>query len=155
MFVSYISTKIGIIKIIATMNEIVFVGITNEIENDTNNNELTVKCESELFEYLNGERNHFDLPFKIYATEFEQKVLNCVLKIPYGKTISYKELAQMVGKPNGYQAVAKALSKNNILFLVPCHRVILKNGKLGGYKGGELAKQFLINLEKNNAQKLN
>ena len=54
-----------------------------------------------------------------------------------------------------YEDCDTKVSKNNILFLVPCHRVILKNGKLGGYKGGELAKQFLINLEKSNAQKLN
>ena len=149
MFVGYIKTKIGIIKIIATDTEIVFVGIVNEIENDTKNNDLILKCESELFEYFNGTRKNFDLPIKIYAKHFETKVLNYLQNVEYGKTISYKELSQSLHIKNGWRVVAKALAQNNIIILLPCHRVVLSNGKVGGYKYGTNVKEYLLNLENN------
>ena len=81
-------------------------------------------------------------------TDFEKKVLREVLKIPIGEVRSYKWVARRIGKPKAYRAVANALRKNPYPLLIPCHRVIKSDGKLGGYSGGKSLKKELINLEK-------
>ena len=86
----------------------------------------------------------------IKGTDFQKKVWSEITKIPIGKTITYKELAMRIGKPNAYRAVANACAKNPLLEIIPCHRVIKSNGKLGGYKGkkNELKiKRDLLKLE--------
>lgn len=98
--------------------------------------------------YLAGELKEFDLPHRQQGTVFQQRVWAELTTIPYGKTISYAELAKRVGQPAAARAVGSANGKNQICILVPCHRVIAADGTLGGY-GGELwRKEWLLNLER-------
>ena len=111
---------------------------------------LIAEVETQLEEYFNGKRKAFDIKLRPSGTEFQQVVWSKLQKIPYGKTISYKELAKMTGNPNAARAVGMANNKNPIVIIVPCHRVVGINGKLVGYAGGLDLKQELLELERNN-----
>ncbi|HEX7024529.1 MAG TPA: methylated-DNA--[protein]-cysteine S-methyltransferase [Gemmatimonadales bacterium] len=102
----------------------------------------------ELEEYFAGERQRFDVPLDLRGTEFQEKVWHELLNIPFGETISYEELATRIGKPTAQRAVGLANGRNRLPIVVPCHRVIQKNGQLRGYGGGLWRKQFLLDLEK-------
>ncbi|OGU76952.1 MAG: hypothetical protein A2V93_01045 [Ignavibacteria bacterium RBG_16_34_14] len=104
---------------------------------------------SQLEEYFNGDRKKFNVPLDIKGTEFQKKVWNELSKIPYGKTFSYKKIAEKVGNKKALRAVGKANSQNPVCIVIPCHRVINKNGKLGGYSAGLLVKERLLELEGN------
>ncbi|MFZ5954504.1 MAG: methylated-DNA--[protein]-cysteine S-methyltransferase [Candidatus Dependentiae bacterium] len=101
----------------------------------------------ELTEYFENKRTTFTVPLDIQGTPFQQKVWQSLLEIPYGKTISYKQLAAMVGNPKASRAVGSANGKNPLWIIIPCHRVIAANGTLGGYAGGLAAKKHLLDLE--------
>ena len=106
---------------------------------------------SQLDEYINGQRQVFDIPLDLSTgTPFQQTVWEALLKIPYGKTISYAKLANHIGQPTACRAVANANGKNPISLIIPCHRVIASNGSLGGYTGGSAIKQTLLDIEKAN-----
>lgn len=104
----------------------------------------------QLEEYFKRSRREFTIPLKFYGTKFQKKCWEELLKIPYGETKSYKEIANLVGSPKGYRAVGMANNKNPISIIAPCHRVIGSNGKLVGFGGGIDKKEFLIYLEKSN-----
>ena len=104
--------------------------------------------ESQLKEYFAGTRKTFDIPLDLVGTEFQVRVWKELQKIPYGKTISYLELAKRVGNMKASRAVGSANGKNPISIIVPCHRVINVNGGLGGFAGGLPVKSFLLELEK-------
>lgn len=101
----------------------------------------------QILEYLKGERQTFDLPLRPQGTPFQQKVWTALLNIPYGETRTYRDLAQAVDCPRGFQAVGQANSKNPIPILIPCHRVIGSSGALRGYAGGTDLQQTLLSLE--------
>ncbi|MBN1959895.1 MAG: methylated-DNA--[protein]-cysteine S-methyltransferase [Deltaproteobacteria bacterium] len=103
----------------------------------------------QLDEYFRGERQIFSLPLDLYGTEFQCNVWRALLKIPYGVCCSYQEQAKRLGKPKAIRAVANANRQNRIAIIVPCHRVIGKNGELTGYRAGLWRKQQLIALERN------
>ncbi len=103
----------------------------------------------QLKEYFDGKRKDFNLPLVLDGTEFQQKVWKELQRIPYGKTRSYQEQAIALGNLKAIRAVAKANGDNRIAIIIPCHRVIGKDGTLVGYGGGMWRKQFLLNLEKN------
>ncbi|WP_419677545.1 methylated-DNA--[protein]-cysteine S-methyltransferase [Aliarcobacter lanthieri] len=105
------------------------------------------KLKIELNEYFNKKRFFFTIPLKFIGTPFQIKCWKVLQEIPYGKTISYKEEAKNIGNEKAYRAVANANGKNNFSIIVPCHRVIANDGKIGGYTGGIWIKEFLINLE--------
>ncbi|MGF1905707.1 methylated-DNA--[protein]-cysteine S-methyltransferase [Aliivibrio salmonicida] len=102
---------------------------------------------SQLKEYFNGERREFSIPLAANGTEFQNKVWQALTTIPYGETWCYKDLAIAVGNPKASQAVGGANGKNPISIIVPCHRVIGKNGSLTGYAGGLDIKDALLKLE--------
>ncbi|MBO9668316.1 MAG: methylated-DNA--[protein]-cysteine S-methyltransferase [Bdellovibrio sp.] len=106
---------------------------------------------AQLEEYFEGTRTEFSIPLSPQGTEFQLKVWKQLQKIPYGKTISYKELATAVSDPNASRAVGSANGKNPISIIIPCHRVIASNGRLAGYAGGVSAKDFLLKLESQNS----
>lgn len=108
------------------------------------------KCVSQLTEYFAGTRQNFDMEIDLQGTDFQLKVWEKLREIPFGTTISYLELARMVGGETYTRAVANANGKNKINIIVPCHRVIGSNGKLIGYGGGLWRKEFLLNLEMGN-----
>jgi len=101
---------------------------------------------SQLDEYFAGERTEFELPMELDGTAFQREVWTELTRIPYGKTISYGELARRVGRPNGPRAVGQANGRNPIPIIVPCHRVLASNG-IGGYGGGLTVKRALLELE--------
>jgi methylated-DNA-[protein]-cysteine S-methyltransferase len=102
----------------------------------------------QLAEYFAGERREFDVPLKLAGTPFQQSVWQELVRIPFGETISYGELARRVGKPEASRAVGNANGRNPISILVPCHRVIGSDGKLTGYAGGVDRKKWLLAWER-------
>jgi methylated-DNA-[protein]-cysteine S-methyltransferase len=109
-----------------------------------------LETEKQLSEYFKKERKVFSIKLDPIGTEFQLTVWNKLLQIPYGETISYQELASRIGKKNASRAVGNANGKNPIPIIIPCHRVIRKNGSFGGYAGGLKVKKYLLELEKNN-----
>ena len=105
------------------------------------------QLKSELSSYFVGELTEFRIPLTVKGTPFQEKVWKGLLDIPYGETRSYEGLAQAIGHPRAVRAVGRANGQNQIAIVIPCHRVINKNGKMGGYGGGLWRKQFLLNLE--------
>jgi methylated-DNA-[protein]-cysteine S-methyltransferase len=102
----------------------------------------------QLAEYFAGERQQFDVPLKLAGTPFQQHVWRELVRIPFGTTITYAQLAQRIGKPTASRAVGAANGRNPISILVPCHRVIGASGKLTGYAGGIDKKQWLLAWER-------
>lgn len=111
---------------------------------------LLTACLRQLEEYFSGKRCTFDLPLHLVGTPFQKKVWRQLMKIPYGQTVSYAELARRIGRPKAYRAVANACGQNPLPIIVPCHRVIASGGKLGGYSGGLKRKRWLLRHEKEN-----
>lgn len=108
------------------------------------------EAERQLDEYFDGKRKEFNIPLLFAGTEFQKKVWTELLKIPYGVTVSYAELAQRIGMPKACRAVANANGANAISVFVPCHRVIGSDHSLTGYGGGLDTKLALLQLESNN-----
>jgi len=106
-------------------------------------------AQQQLNEYFLNQRREFDIPLLFIGTDFQKKVWNELRNIPYGKTISYGELARRIGMPKAVRAVANANAVNAISIIAPCHRVIGTDGSLTGYGGGLNRKKFLLELEKN------
>jgi methylated-DNA-[protein]-cysteine S-methyltransferase len=112
------------------------------------------KAVDELTRYLAGERVQFTCPLDLHGTAFQIAVWNELLRIPYGETRSYLEVAQAIGRPAAVRAVGAANGSNPIAIIVPCHRVIGSNGSLTGYGGGLRAKEWLLALEKDTGAQL-
>ena len=103
----------------------------------------------QLQEYFLGTRREFQLPILPAGTAFQQAVWNSLLEIPYGEVRTYGEIADRFGKPGAARAVGQAANRNPLWIVIPCHRVVGKNGALTGYAGGLQMKQFLLNIENN------
>ncbi|MEE1312414.1 MAG: methylated-DNA--[protein]-cysteine S-methyltransferase [Lachnospiraceae bacterium] len=102
----------------------------------------------ELEEYFDGKRREFQVPVHLYGTDFQKNVWNALMKIPYGKVCTYKDIAKAVGNEKACRAVGMANHRNPVMIVVPCHRVIGSDGKLTGYAGGIDIKEYLLELEK-------
>lgn len=102
---------------------------------------------NELKNYFLGSPKRFRVPLVFPGTDFQQKVWNELLRIPYGVTVSYEEIARRIGSPSAHRAVGHANGLNRISIVIPCHRVVNKSGELGGYGGGLWRKRKLMNLE--------
>lgn len=105
------------------------------------------EAKKQIEEYFNKSRKTFNLPLKFNGTDFQQSIWNELTKIPYGKTCTYKELAEKTNHPKAYRAVGMACHRNPICIIVPCHRIIGNNNKLTGYAGGIEKKEKLLKLE--------
>jgi methylated-DNA-[protein]-cysteine S-methyltransferase len=102
----------------------------------------------ELDEYFEGKRTSFDLPIDWRLHDgFNRRVLRATARIPYGKLLSYAQVAAKAGSPRGYRAAGNALGSNRMPIVVPCHRVVASGGKIGGYTGGLERKEYLLELE--------
>lgn len=108
---------------------------------------LLIQCVEQLIQYFNGQRRIFEVPLHQEGTGFQQSVWGELVQIPFGRTISYIDLARRMGDPKSTRAVANANSKNAIAIIVPCHRVIGANRSLVGYAGGLWRKKWLLDLE--------
>ena len=108
---------------------------------------LTDRAARQLEEYFAGTRRTFELPLDPQGTEFQRRVWDALLRIPYGETRSYREQAEALGNPRAIRAVARANGANRIAIVIPCHRVIGADGTLTGYAGGLARKAQLLTLE--------
>lgn len=109
---------------------------------------VLVETERQLGEYFAGERRTFDVPLSFSGTDFQKRVWNALLTIPFGQTRSYREIALQIGRPTASRAVGAANGRNPISIIAPCHRVIGSTGKLTGFAGGLDAKTYLLKLER-------
>ncbi|HEY6952528.1 MAG TPA: methylated-DNA--[protein]-cysteine S-methyltransferase [Bacteroidota bacterium] len=110
-------------------------------------NNHIVHLKRELSEYFEGSRRRFTVPLVYPGTAFQQKVWNQLLRIPFGRTVSYEDIARRIGSPRAHRAVGHANGLNRIAIVIPCHRVVNKSGELGGYGGGLWRKRKLLDLE--------
>lgn len=114
--------------------------------------EIMHRTIKQFTEYFAGKRRPFNLPIdveKLDGTAFQKKAWSALLKIPYGETISYKKQAENIGHPNAQRAVGQANGKNPLPIIIPCHRVVASDGRLGGFSSGLWRKEFLLKLECN------
>ncbi|MEH6990044.1 methylated-DNA--[protein]-cysteine S-methyltransferase [Cytobacillus firmus] len=102
----------------------------------------------EILEFLLGKRQVFSMDLDVKGTPFQEEVWEALVQIPYGKTVSYSDIAEKINRPQAVRAAGKAIGANPLLIAVPCHRVIGKNGAITGYRGGVEMKQTLLGLEK-------
>ncbi len=109
--------------------------------------EVIIETKKQLDEYLEGKRMEFEIPVLLLGTDFQKQVWNELLKVKYGETASYLDIAERIENPKAVRAVASANGANAIALIVPCHRVIETSGGLGGYGGGIAVKKRLLNLE--------
>ena len=105
------------------------------------------QADTQIQEYFSGERQNFNIPIHLFGTEFQKKVWLTLVRIPYGNTISYKELAIQILHPKSFRAVGQANGSNPISIILPCHRVIGSDGSLTGYGGGIEIKEVLLKFE--------
>ncbi|HWZ36542.1 MAG TPA: methylated-DNA--[protein]-cysteine S-methyltransferase [Mucilaginibacter sp.] len=144
----YYKTPVGIAKIVDEGGFISRVHILDEDGEATGATTSLLKEAARQFdEYFAGTRRYFDLPIKQPGSDFQQQVWQELLKIEYGKTISYNEQSLRMNSPLAIRAIAAANGKNNLWVIVPCHRVIGSNGSLTGYAGGLWRKKWLLEHE--------
>ena len=143
----YYDCPFGLMKIGVEDEKIVAIRRCDAIEEVPSPTPLSDQAAAQLLEYFTGCRKVFDLPLASKGTPFQTAVWNVLLKIPYGETRSYRDIATAIGNPKATRAVGMACNKNPIWILIPCHRVVGANRKLTGYAGGLDMKQILLNLE--------
>ncbi|MDN5301488.1 MAG: methylated-DNA-[protein]-cysteine S-methyltransferase [Thermoanaerobacteraceae bacterium] len=162
-----IDTKIGRLMIASTRKGLCCVGLPAELEErfieglkktygkcdlwdedgKGEKSSINDKALEELLLYFDGKLKQFTVPLDMRGTDFQKKVWQQLLKIPYGKTASYGDIARAIGKPGASRAVGGANNKNPLPIVVPCHRVVGSDGSLVGYGGGLEIKKFLLRLE--------
>lgn len=101
----------------------------------------------ELQQYLHGKRQQFTVAKDVIGTDFQQAVWHACELIPYGETSTYSQIAEQIGRPKAVRAVGSAIGANPLLFIIPCHRMIAKNGSLAGFRAGIEVKEYLLTLE--------
>ena len=155
---SYIDSPVGPIEISGDDDFVSTVVFVNEVKADTELLPRVIReCKQQLEEYFAGTRADFSLKLSQSGTDFQRQVWTELCNIPYGKTISYLQLAKNLGDAKSIRAVGTANGRNNLAIIVPCHRVIGSNGTLVGYAGGLDKKKWLLDFEASmtGQQKLN
>ena len=147
MYNDYFESPLGLIEFKATdkgIRQLIFCG---DQRAPIKTNALTQRCQEQLAAYFAGELSQFDLSLDWQGTAFQQQVWQVLMAIPFGHTLSYKDIAEQLNNPNSVRAVGGANGRNPISIIVPCHRVIGANGKLTGYAGGTARKAWLLEHE--------
>ncbi|MBS1949189.1 MAG: methylated-DNA--[protein]-cysteine S-methyltransferase [Bacteroidetes bacterium] len=151
-FYTYYQSPLGLLKIAGTENFITEILFIDNIEKPHIDHKkkippIIINCIEQLIQYFQSQRKSFDFPMNQTGTAFQKKVWNELLSIPFGKTISYQELSRRLGDTRAIRAAAAANGKNNIVIVVPCHRVIGSKNDLVGYSGGVWRKKWLLDHE--------
>jgi len=149
-----VRTPLGLAQISGNELGIQSVKIIDEGDVSTEIPVVLKDAVQQLLEYFEGNRTEFQLKLNPKGTEFQQKVWNALLQIPFGKTTSYQQLTMQLGDPKAIRAVASANGKNPLWIIIPCHRVIGSDGSLTGYAGGLHRKQWLLDHEQPNKQQV-
>lgn len=145
----YIKTPVGFLFVKEDENGICAVNFTDESgEEQLQNAKFLNEAKKQLSEYFSGERKEFNIPLSLTGTDFQKRVWNELKKIPYGKTVCYGDIAAAIGDPKACRAVGMAIHRNPVAIIIPCHRVIGKNGSLTGFAAGIDKKQKLLTFEK-------
>ena len=145
----YYNSPIGILEIELKNNVVLGLKVVESCDKVSEATGYFVEVVKQLDEYFAGKRTKFELNISPKGTDFQKKVWAELLKIPYGKTKSYQEIAEAIGNSSAQRAVGSACNKNPILLIIPCHRVISKTGKLTGFACGVDRKEQLLKLETN------
>ena len=156
-------SPVGRLKLVANSQALVAVMWENEQPKCLDSKQLLpcadhpilLATQKQLSEYFAGQRQHFDLPLTFEGTDFQQKVWQALLSIPFAETRSYRDIAAQIGNVKAVRAVGAANGKNTISIIAPCHRVIGANGQLVGFAGGLNNKHILLQLEQQVAQTSN
>lgn len=143
----YYKSDIGDIEIKCNEESVISIKFIDIRENEIRENRVVKQAVKELDEYFRGKRENFDLSLSLNGTEFQKIVWNELINIPYGSKISYEKIAEMIGNKKSVRAAATAVAANPILIIIPCHRVIRKNGDIGNYSGGSEIKKQLLEME--------
>lgn len=146
--IGYLLSPLGLIKIVGQDDSVVSVEFVSHKDEDEVISPVVKEAILQLEEYFEGKRTTFELKLQLQGTEFQKRVWNELIKVPFGSVISYRELAKKVGKPQGARAVGNAVGKNPAVIIVPCHRVVKSDGTLGGYSAGIHKKMWLLEHEK-------
>lgn len=147
LYKTYYESPAGLIEIMANDTGVTSILFVKKRAGRSKNNEHTTECAKQLHDYFNKERKTFSVPLDMQGTEFQIRVWNELLKIPFGKAISYLQLAINLGDKKCIRAAGTANGRNPVSIIVPCHRVIGSNGDLVGYGGGLDKKKFLLEHE--------
>ncbi|MGJ1430599.1 methylated-DNA--[protein]-cysteine S-methyltransferase [Sphingobacterium spiritivorum] len=140
-----VATDVGLAAILWEGEDYSRAKLSTPERNDQN--PILLKTEQQLKEYFAKARTTFDIPLDFSGTEFQKKVWNALLNVPFGKTKTYGELARVLGDIKAVRAVGGALNKNPIAIIVPCHRIVGASGKMIGFAGGIANKTILLHLE--------
>ncbi len=152
--IAYISSPVGTLQVIGTEQGISSVGFADDDMLEAQPSSLLEECSAsvreclvQLGEYFSGKRTEFSLMLDPHGTDFQRRVWDQLLHIPFGRTNSYMDLAHGLGDPKTIRAVGRANGSNPIAIIIPCHRVIGSNGDLVGYAGGLHRKRWLLEFE--------
>ena len=151
----YFASPVGRLKLVASDAGLIAILWENDSPRrvpltglvEDNQQSILVEAERQLAEYFAGERDTFTIPLDMRGTPFQKSVWRALQAIPFGKTLSYGQIAQQLGRPTASRAVGAANGRNPISIVVPCHRVIGASGKLTGFAGGLEVKAHLLKLE--------
>ncbi|WP_419160462.1 methylated-DNA--[protein]-cysteine S-methyltransferase [Rossellomorea sp. BNER] len=142
------SSPIGFLKVSAENDRITSIDFVNEQIIEESDSPVLLQAKRQLEEYFAGKRKTFELPLEIKGTAFQQSVWKQLLKVPYGRTCSYQDIANQIENPKAVRAIGQANKANAFPIVIPCHRVIGKNQSLTGYAGKEIdKKETLLSLE--------
>lgn len=147
MAFDYYLSPVGTLKIVSDGRAVKSISITTDTAAQSCGDSVTAEAARQLGEYFAGERTQFDLPLKPQGTEFQKKIWDVLLKIPYGTALSYGEVAELNGNKKACRAVGNAVGRNPILIVIPCHRVKAADG-LGGFSAGIEVKKYLVKKER-------
>ena len=147
-FYGYYESPIGLIEIITDKNAVHGVRFVDKIQTETEHPPILKETMNQLDEYFHGRRKIFTVNLNLDGTEFQNKVWQALMTIPYGTSMTYKEIAAQIGNEKASRAVGGANNKNKLSILIPCHRVIGSNKKLVGYRWSVDRKEWLIQHEK-------
>ena len=161
LYYGTLHSVLGELYVVASDKGIVYIGTPNASFNEVevwakkrfkdyafedNSTEIALYLE-QLEAYFKGEVREFTLPIYVEGSPFQLAVWNALKELPYGTTVSYSEIAERIGKPKAVRAVGAAIGANPLLVIIPCHRVIGKNGKMTGFRSGISMKEYLLQLE--------
>jgi methylated-DNA-[protein]-cysteine S-methyltransferase len=147
LYYDYCRSKIGLIEVGGTESEIRSIQFTDQRRTRYETRAIVWEGMRQIDAYMSGQRREFDLPLGLYGTDFQVKVWRQVLTVPYGQVATYQEIADAIGNPRAVRAVGAANGRNPLPLVVPCHRIVGRDGRLVGYGGGLWRKEWLLRHE--------
>lgn len=146
-YYSYYESPIGLIEIVGTPTAITELNFVEDRRPDAAPHPNVRETKQQVAEYFEGKRRKFDIRLALSGTDFQQHVWQRLQAVPYGRTASYQDIARGIGRPAAVRAVGAANGRNPVAIIVPCHRIIGKNGRLVGYGSGLWRKEWLLKHE--------